>query len=97
MEAEKKTSPKAIVVGGSIAGLSCAHALINSGWEVTVIEKSASPPTGSPTGAGLSLEPQVREVINQWLGDPTILHNITSPLTVELVSPSTCPFPLIHH
>lgn len=85
MEAEKKKTMKAIVVGGSIAGLSCAHALINAGWEVTVVEKSLSPPTGSPTGAGLSLEPQAREVINRWLADPTILHDITFPLTVELV------------
>ncbi|XP_020267485.1 uncharacterized protein LOC109842969 isoform X2 [Asparagus officinalis] len=84
MEAEKKKTPKAIIVGGSIAGLSCAHALISTGWEVTVIEKSISPPSGSPTGAGLSLEPQAREVINRWLGDPSILHDITLPLTIEL-------------
>lgn len=76
MEGEGKRAPKAIVVGGSIAGLSCAHALIGAGWDVTVIEKTMSAPTGSPSGAGLSLEPQAIEVVNRWLGDPSILSDI---------------------
>ncbi|KAJ6804378.1 uncharacterized protein M6B38_182940 [Iris pallida] len=76
MEGAGKRAPKAIVVGGSIAGLSCAHALIGAGWDVTVIEKTMSAPTGSPSGAGLSLEPQAIEVVNRWLGDPSILQDI---------------------
>lgn len=55
---KKKNTQKAIIVGGSIAGLSCAHSLTAVGWEVIVIEKSVTPPSVNPTGAGLSLEPQ---------------------------------------
>lgn len=51
---------------------------------MVVIEK-VSPPSGSPTGAGFSLEPQAREVIDRWLGDPAILHDITRPLNIELL------------
>ncbi|CAI0444405.1 unnamed protein product [Linum tenue] len=53
--------PKAIIVGGSIAGVCCAHSLIHAGWKVTVVEKSPGPPTGSATGAGLGLDPQSRQ------------------------------------
>lgn len=80
----EKRAAVAVVVGGSIAGLSCAHSLVAAGWEVVVVERTVSPPSGSPTGAGLSLEPQARGIIDRWLGDPTILHDITLPLNVEL-------------
>lgn len=82
---EKKRVGKAVVVGGSIAGLSCAHALIAVGWAVTVIERSGAPPSRSPTGAGLGLDPQAREIIGRWIGHPDLLHDITVPLTVDLV------------
>uniref|UniRef100_A0A6V7QPV5 FAD-binding domain-containing protein n=1 Tax=Ananas comosus var. bracteatus TaxID=296719 RepID=A0A6V7QPV5_ANACO len=81
---EKKRVGKAVVVGGSIAGLSCAHALIAVGWAVTVIERSGAPPSRSPTGAGLGLDPQAREIIGRWIGHPDLLHDITVPLTVDL-------------
>ncbi|XP_030543121.1 aurachin C monooxygenase/isomerase-like [Rhodamnia argentea] len=76
--------PKAVIVGGSIAGVSCAHALIRAGWDVVVIEKSAKPPKGSPTGAGLSLDPLSQELIGSWTGHPELLRDITSPLTIDL-------------
>ncbi|CAN1828165.1 3-hydroxybenzoate 6-hydroxylase [Linum perenne] len=50
--------PKAIIVGGSIAGICCAHSLLLAGWQVTVVEKTPAPPTASSTGAGLGLDPQ---------------------------------------
>ncbi|KAH9760878.1 Integrase catalytic domain-containing protein [Citrus sinensis] len=50
---ERMRKPKAIIVGGSIAGISCAKALILVGWDVVVIEKTRGPPTGNPTGAGI--------------------------------------------
>ncbi|KAF7150775.1 hypothetical protein RHSIM_Rhsim02G0193100 [Rhododendron simsii] len=81
--ARGKKKGKAVVVGGSIAGLSCAHALIAAGWEVVVIEKSSGPPTGSPTGAGLGLEPLAQELIASWLGRTHLLHNSTLPLTID--------------
>ncbi|KAI8568985.1 hypothetical protein RHMOL_Rhmol02G0243800 [Rhododendron molle] len=82
---EGKKKGKAVVVGGSIAGLSCAHALIAAGWEVVVIEKSSGPPTGSPTGAGLGLDPLAQELIASWLGRTHLLHDSTLPLTIDQV------------
>ncbi|KAJ0987984.1 hypothetical protein J5N97_006340 [Dioscorea zingiberensis] len=75
---------KAIVVGGSIAGLSCAHALITAGWKPVVIEKSAAPPEGSPTGAGLGLDPQARRLLSLWINDPDLLLSSTLPLSIDL-------------
>ncbi|XP_010914953.1 uncharacterized protein [Elaeis guineensis] len=85
MEPEKmRRAPKAVVVGGSIAGLSCAHALISAGWQVTVIEKSGAAPSGSPTGAGLGLDPQSLEIVGRWISNPDLLRDITLPLTIDL-------------
>ncbi|GER46912.1 FAD/NAD(P)-binding oxidoreductase family protein [Striga asiatica] len=74
---------KAVVVGGSIAGLSCAHALIAAGWEVVVLEKTTSPPTGCATGAGLGLDPLSQKIIQSWLKQPEILDLNTLPLTID--------------
>ncbi|KAG1335536.1 6-hydroxynicotinate 3-monooxygenase [Cocos nucifera] len=77
-------APKAVVVGGSIAGLSCAHALISAGWQVAVIEKSGAAPSGSPTGAGLGLDPQSLEIVVRWISNPDLLRDITSSLSIDL-------------
>ncbi|KAL0312059.1 UNVERIFIED_CONTAM: Aurachin C monooxygenase/isomerase [Sesamum radiatum] len=82
MKAEKRKG-KAVVVGGSIAGLSCAHALIAAGWEVVVLEKTCSPPTGCATGAGLGLDPLAQNLIQSWLKQPGILELTTLPLTID--------------
>ncbi|XP_030543124.1 6-hydroxynicotinate 3-monooxygenase-like isoform X2 [Rhodamnia argentea] len=84
-ETKETTKPKAkaVIVGGSIAGLSCAHALILAGWDVVVVEKSSAPPTGSPTGAGLGLEPSARKLIEAWLGRAEQLQDATLPLAVD--------------
>lgn len=79
----EKKRPKAVIVGGSIAGVSCAHALILAGWDVVVLEKSSAPPTGSPTGAGLGLDPLARTLIETWIKRPRFLHNTTLPLTID--------------
>ncbi|XP_010915121.1 uncharacterized protein [Elaeis guineensis] len=85
MESKKMTGPpKAVVVGGSIAGLSCAHALIAAGWQVTVIEKSGTAPSGSPTGAGLALDPQSMKIVDRWISNPDLLRDITLPLSIDL-------------
>ncbi|RVX19690.1 hypothetical protein CK203_005326 [Vitis vinifera] len=47
-ESEKQPKPKAIIVGGSIAGVSCAHALTLAGWNVVVLEKTCAPPPEAP-------------------------------------------------
>ncbi|KAL8521921.1 hypothetical protein ACS0TY_012174 [Phlomoides rotata] len=80
---EARKRGKAVVVGGSIAGLSCAHALIAAGWEVVVLEKTSSPPTGCATGAGLRLDPLAQQLIDSWLKQPRILQPTTLPLTID--------------
>ncbi|XP_020239310.1 uncharacterized protein LOC109818277 [Cajanus cajan] len=76
--------PKAVIVGGSIAGISSAHALTLAGWDVLVLEKTTSPPTGSPTGAGLGLNSFSQQIINSWLhNSQQLLHNTTLPLTID--------------
>ncbi|XVE98554.1 hypothetical protein REPUB_Repub03eG0115900 [Reevesia pubescens] len=80
---EKKNKAKAIIIGGSIAGVSCAHALTSLGWEVVVLEKTSSPPIGSPTGAGLGLDPLAQHLIDSWPGHPHLLHQTTLPLSID--------------
>ncbi|VVB14058.1 unnamed protein product [Arabis nemorensis] len=79
---EKKRG-KAIIVGGSIAGVSCAHTLTLAGWDVLVLEKSSEPPARSPTGAGLGLDPQARQIIKSWLPRPHLFDQITLPLSID--------------
>ncbi|EYU21936.1 hypothetical protein ABFS82_01G029100 [Erythranthe guttata] len=74
---------KAVVVGGSIAGMSCAHALSAAGWEVVVLEKTMSAPTSCTTGAGLGLDKLSHKLIQPWLKQPEKLDVMTLPLTVE--------------
>ncbi|KAH9760858.1 FAD binding 3 domain-containing protein [Citrus sinensis] len=82
---ERMRKPKAIIVGGSIAGISCAKALILAGWDVVVIEKTRGPPTGNPTGAGIALHLLSQKIVKSWLHQPDLLHNITLPLTIDQV------------
>lgn len=77
--------PKAVVVGGSIAGIACAHALLEAGWDVVVLEKTCAPPTRSPTGAGLGLDPLAQKIIQTWLKQPQLLLDSTLPLTIDHV------------
>nr|XP_043613130.1 LOW QUALITY PROTEIN: 6-hydroxynicotinate 3-monooxygenase [Erigeron canadensis] len=81
-EEGKKRRGKAVVVGGSISGLCTAHALLSAGWQVVVLEKTTSPPTGSPTGAGLGLDPLSVTILGSWLPQPQ-LHLFTLPLTID--------------
>ncbi|KAL9176985.1 hypothetical protein ABFS82_01G029200 [Erythranthe guttata] len=74
---------KAVIVGGSIAGISCAHALIAAGWEVVVLEKTTAAPTGCATGAGLGLDTVSFKLIQPWIKQPEVLDRMTLPLTVE--------------
>src|SRR5262245_46018766 len=47
--------PRAVVVGGSLGGLNAALWLADIGWDVEVLERSASPLEGR--GAGIVLHP----------------------------------------
>lgn len=73
---------RVVVVGGSIAGLSCAHALLHNcaPWlEVVVFERALSV---TAAGAGLGLDTRACDALRQWgLGDA--LENSTVPLTME--------------
>ncbi|KAJ8751710.1 hypothetical protein K2173_025881 [Erythroxylum novogranatense] len=80
---ESRKKAKAVIVGGSIAGVSCAHALIVAGWDVVVLEKSSAPSKGSPTGAGLGLDCQSQTIIDFWLQQPKFLEQVTLPLTID--------------
>ncbi|KAI3512365.1 hypothetical protein L1887_19680 [Cichorium endivia] len=82
----RESKGRAVVVGGSIAGVCSAHALLSAGWEVVVLEKTTAPPTGSPTGAGLGLDPLARGIIKSWLPQQqsdNLLNNHTLPLTID--------------
>ncbi|GMI97594.1 hypothetical protein like AT5G11330 [Hibiscus trionum] len=83
MVENQKKKAKAIIVGGSIAGVACAHALTSIGCQVLVLEKTGAPPTGSPTGAGLGLDPSAQMLIASWLANPHLLHQATLPLTID--------------
>ncbi|XP_038886774.1 aurachin C monooxygenase/isomerase-like [Benincasa hispida] len=82
---EKKEKPKAVIVGGSIAGISCAHTLLKAGWEVQVLERSSTPPTGCSTGAGLALDPLSQRLLQSWLSRPELLLEYSLPLATEQV------------
>ncbi|XP_009614077.1 uncharacterized protein [Nicotiana tomentosiformis] len=75
--------PKAVIIGGSIGGICSAHALIRAGWEVVVLEKTPAPPSGSPTGAGLGLDPFSQQIIQSWLQQSHLLQQTILPLTVD--------------
>ncbi|CAM8949520.1 unnamed protein product [Rhodiola kirilowii] len=77
------TKPKAVVVGGSIAGICCAHALTSAGWDVVVLEKASSPPTKSTTGAGLGLDSLSCSIIDSWLRQPGAIHTATTSLEID--------------
>jgi len=75
----------AVVVGGSVAGLACTHAVAGAGWELVVLEKAAEPAAGSGTGAGLGLDAQSMETLSRWIPGWGI-DAATLPLAVDLVS-----------
>ncbi|CAL5053576.1 unnamed protein product [Urochloa decumbens] len=73
----------AVVVGGSVAGLACAHAVAGAGWDVVVLEKAAPPAAGGGTGAGLGLDAQSMETLARWIPGWG-LDAATLPLAVDL-------------
>lgn len=79
----KNEMKKVVVVGGSIAGLSCAHAFLKAkGWEVVVLEKARSV---SSAGAGLGLDPESCDALKDWgIGDGLLQQSL--PLSIEEVS-----------
>ncbi|KAL6313074.1 hypothetical protein AAG906_006616 [Vitis piasezkii] len=70
-ESEKQPMPKAIIVGA-------AYRLERGG-----ARENLRTPTGSPTGAGLGLDPLAQRLIESWVGDPDSLRKATVPLTID--------------
>lgn len=68
-----------VVVGGSIAGLSCALSLLQAGCRVIVLEKAKSL---SASGAGLGLDSLSCSSLALWnLSHPLLHHSL--PLSLE--------------
>ncbi len=54
-------APKAVIIGGSMGGLFAGNLLHRAGWDVTLLEKAASPLTSR--GTGIVTHPGLREVM----------------------------------
>lgn len=60
-------TPRAVIIGGGVGGLTAAVALHRSGWQVTVLERADSM---EPVGAGISLAPNAQRALDViGLGD----------------------------
>ncbi|GLJ32652.1 hypothetical protein SUGI_0656960 [Cryptomeria japonica] len=71
---------KVVVVGGSMAGLACAHALFSAGCkQVIVLEKAR---TLKSAGAGLALDSQTCQALAEWQLHQQLMDS-TLPLTID--------------
>ena len=59
---------KALIIGGSIAGLFAALLLRQRGVDVVVFERARSELSGR--GAGIATHPQILEVLGSWASTP---------------------------
>ncbi|KAK9814697.1 hypothetical protein WJX72_010067 [[Myrmecia] bisecta] len=71
--------PTAVVVGGSVGGLSTAHALFKAGWHVVVLERASSV---IPAGAGLGLDQDTQAAIAS-LGFSDAFGELSHPIPVD--------------
>ena len=55
--------PRALVIGGSLAGLLSANLLLRAGWGVEVFEQSSAELTGR--GAGIISHPELFEALSR--------------------------------
>lgn len=53
------TAKQAIVIGAGIAGVSCARALSQRGWQVTIIDKGTQPATGASGNPAAIIYPKL--------------------------------------
>ncbi|KAJ7958732.1 6-hydroxynicotinate 3-monooxygenase [Quillaja saponaria] len=47
------------------------------------LRRQPHPPSGSPTGAGVGLDPLSQRIIESWLPQPDLLQKATMPLTID--------------
>ena len=57
------TAPRALVAGGSVAGLFTAHLLIAAGWRVRIVERAKEDLAGR--GAGIGTRPELFGVLRR--------------------------------
>ncbi|MBX7482177.1 FAD-dependent monooxygenase [Qipengyuania qiaonensis] len=69
--------PKAIIVGGGIAGLASGIAFANAGWDVEVLERAAR---FEPLGAALSLWPNACAAMSS-IGVLSAVSAVAAPIT----------------
>ena len=81
-----------VIVGGGLAGLSCAYALADSGLMVVVIERGDFPGSKNVTGGRIYLEPLRRLLPDLWDEAPLERHVVWEILTLlgEKNSTSFC-------
>ena len=63
--------PNATIIGGSIAGLFAANALIKKGWDFTLHEKVSIPLSGR--GAGIATYEELAELVFKATGNKKVL------------------------
>lgn len=56
-------TPRAVIVGGSMAGLFAAHYLLRAGWDVHIYERTSGPLSGR--GAGIMTHPELRTALGE--------------------------------
>jgi 2-polyprenyl-6-methoxyphenol hydroxylase-like FAD-dependent oxidoreductase len=86
--------PRALVIGGSLAGLFAANLLRTIGWDVAVFERSRS--DLSDRGAGLGAQPQLFAVMRH-IGirlDDSIGVEVTSRICLDRNGNALCEVPL---
>ena len=69
-------SPRALIIGGSLGGLSAGIALRRIGWDVEVFERSAS--ALKDRGAGLVMQPELLDFLKR--------HDLPSPEAMSVLS-----------
>ncbi|DBA89990.1 TPA: hypothetical protein ACH3X2_004363 [Trebouxia sp. C0005] len=79
---EMSAKLNALVIGGSIGGLSTAHALLRAGCGVTVLER-APEVSGNSLGAGLGLDEPVCDLLRSWTSKEQFDKN-SLPLPIEV-------------
>ncbi len=71
-----------VIVGGGLAGLSCAYALADSGLMVVVIERGDFPGSKNVTGGRIYLEPVRKLFPDLWDEAPLERHVVSEILTL---------------
>ncbi|KAK9828478.1 hypothetical protein WJX72_000211 [[Myrmecia] bisecta] len=74
------TTVRVVVVGGSIGGLACAHALLKAGFEVTVLERASHI---ASAGAGLGLDRHACDILRSF-GLAQQLEENSLPMDIEI-------------